>query len=255
MEITQSDINDLIKIGEVEKITQSQLESFQRRDFINRQHGDTWRSLMSGKSDTELIAIYKALILLEGELNWIGGSVAAAIWIYKIIQQRNLDVDYELANFGLQNCTNPYIPFGSSYYGPRTILEYMQYSREKAKQKAAKSYKYEKLLERVEGRKQKRSQAIAQLRNLTFEERGQIRKDLMDKYKSASISERFELIANDEKYPPEYYPMEWIDVSKDEILKLPIKLVEALFDKLSTKTKGAWKRFAQNLQEIENFKY
>lgn len=254
MKLTSKDINDLIEIGIDEVPNKNLYSSFKSRDFINRQHGNTWRELVSEKSDIELISIFKSLILIEKELKWIGGSVAGAIWIYKIIQERNLDLNYELADFGLRNSENPWIPFGGSYYGKRTISEYFKYNKEKSKIKNEKSRANNIKLEREKGRKFKRANAIAELRKLTKEERENIKIELNDKYKSKTIIERFELIANNEKYPPEYYPTEWSNVSKEEIEKFPLKLVQRLYDKLSTKTRGSWKRFAQELKRIENGK-
>jgi hypothetical protein len=254
MELTLRDIHDLIEIG-IDKVPKENLyNSFKSRDFINRQHGNTWKKLISEKSDIELVSIYKALILIEKELKWIGGSVAGAIWVYKIIQERNLDLDYELADFGLRNCKNPWIPFGGSYYGKRTISEYLRYNKEKSKKKAEKSQEYNIKLNREKGRKFKRANAIAELRKLTKEERENIKIELHANYKAKTPLERLELIANNEKYPPEYYPTEWANVPAGEIQQLPLKLVQKLFDKLSIKTRGSWKRFAQELKSIENGK-
>jgi len=53
-------------------------------------------------------------------------------------------------------------------------------------------------------------------------------------------------------FPPEYYPIEWISIHKDEIEKLPLDLIKELYDKLSTKTKGEWKRFAQEVEKLDD---
>ena len=34
-------------------------------------------------------------------------------WIYRLIEERNLDSDYKIADYGFENCDNPYIPFGT----------------------------------------------------------------------------------------------------------------------------------------------
>jgi Fe-S cluster biosynthesis and repair protein YggX len=41
-------------------------------------------------------------------------------------------------------------------------------------------------------------------------------------------------------------------ISKEEIDKLPTELIKKLYDKLSTKTKGEWKRFAQELEKLDD---
>ncbi|TAL81165.1 MAG: hypothetical protein EPN88_00715 [Bacteroidetes bacterium] len=182
--------------------------------------------------------MFKGLVKTENEFKWIGGSFAGAIWIYRIIIERNLDTDYKIADFGFENCENPYVPFGSSYYGNRTSKDYFEYRNQKAKESIIKAEKYSKVLRRVEGRKEKRKQAIAELRKLTNEERGQIIEELKQKYLTHSNLEKLTVMANDEVYPPEYYPREWIEISPEEIKTLPIDLIKKLYDKLSTKTMG-----------------
>ena len=109
------------------------------RDFINRLHWQTWRQLSLGLSNNELIDLYKGLVKAEKELKWMGGSVAAAIWIYRLIEERNLDSDYKIADYGFENCDNPYIPFGNSYYGKRTTKDYFEYRNQRTKRKKRKS--------------------------------------------------------------------------------------------------------------------
>ena len=40
--------------------------------------------------------------------------MSAGIWIYRKIQQKGLDRDMKIADYGLNNCANPYIPFGKA---------------------------------------------------------------------------------------------------------------------------------------------
>ncbi len=248
MKITTDDIQNLIKFGRGARVDKDLLSLFKQRAYINRQDWRIWEKAVSGLSDLELISVYKGLIGIERELKWMGGSAAGAIWVYRAISQRGMDNNYSLANYGLQNCENPYIPFGGSYLGKRTISDYLLYQEEKPRIRAMKDLENNN---RVKGRKKKRSTAIAELRRLSFKERGLILISLDEKYRSWSFQQRLELIAADEKYPPEYYPVEWIKVGKDEIEFLPVELIEKLYNKLSAKTKGDWRRFAQELQKIK----
>lgn len=253
MQLTTQDIEKLILLGKVDTQPDEEfLHYFKLRDYINRQHGNTWRELVANLTDIDLIAVFKGLVSIERELKWIGGSVAGAIWVYGVIQNRSLDSDYKIADFGLRNCDNPWVPFGGSYYGERTIEDYFAYRTAKANDSKVKADRYEKVLRRVEGRKEKRIAAIAELRKLSNEKRGEIRNELLEKYKNATTIEKLELIATDKIFPPEYYPTEWISISTDEIGKLPTELIKKLYDKLSTKTKGEWKRFAHQLEKLDD---
>jgi hypothetical protein len=253
MQLTLQDIQELISAGKAsDKLDETVLKYFKPRDYINRLHGNTWREFVTNLSDTELIFVFKGLVCIEKELEWIGGSVAGAIWVYGVIQSRGLDKEYIIADFGLRNCDNPWVPFGGSYYGRRTIEDYFSFQTAKANESKVKADRYEKVLRRVDGRKEKRAEAIAELRMLSPEIRGKVRNELKEKYLNATTTEKLELIATDSKFPPEYYPVEWITIPKEEIENLPTELVKKLYDKLSTKTKGEWKRFAQELKKLDD---
>lgn len=253
MQLTTDDIQKLISIGRTNQTSdQDLLLYFKHRDFINRLHLEAWRQHSTNLSDNDFIHLSKGLIIIGRDLKWGGGSVAGSIWLYRVIQERRLDSDYKIADFALRNCDNPWVPFGSSYYGKRTIKDYFSYREEKMKVSAIKAERYEKVLRRVEGRKEKRVAAIAELRKLSKEQRGQIRSELLEKYSVFTTRQKLEIIADDFKYPPEYYPVEWINIPAEEIQKLPIELVKKLYDKLSTKTKGQWKRFAHELQKLDD---
>lgn len=229
------------------------IESFRPKDYLNCQAYETWKQCRKEfEDDIQLVWLFKGLVILERELKWIGGSVAGAIWVYKMIQEANLDEDFQIADFGLRNCDNPWVPFGNSYYGKRTITDYFAYRSEKSKVSANKYERYAKVLKRVEGRKEKRISAIAELRKLSKEKRGTIRTELLERYKNATTVEKLEIIANDKIFPPEYFPTEWIKLSVEEIEKLSIDLIKKLYDKLSTKTKGEWKRFRDELQKLDD---
>lgn len=256
MQLTFKDIENLILIGNTQQAElfefKNHILQFKQRDFINRLHRQTWRQKAEHLSDIDLVFLFKGLVIVEREIKWSGGSVAGAIWIYRIIQERRLDKEFEIADFALKNCDNPWIPFGDSYYGKRTVKDYFNYQEKKARISQEKAERYNKVLKRVEGRKKKRIAAIAELRSLDKKTRGQIRKELLDKYVNASTKEKLVLIANDEKYPPEYYPTEWIIIPTTEIDSLPMDLIKRLYDKLSTKTKGPWKRFAAEILKYDD---
>lgn len=229
------------------------IESFRAKEFINCQAYETWKQCRKEfEDDIQLVWLFKGLVILERELKWNGGSVAGAIWVYRMIQEANLDKDFQIADFGLRNCDNPWVPFGNSYYGKRTITDYFAYRSEKSKESAIKHDRYELFLKRAEGRKEKRISAIAELRKLSKEQRGEIRAELLEKYKNATTIEKLETIASDKIFPPEYYPTDWIKLPVEEIEKLPTELIKKLYDKLSTKTKGEWKRFSHELQKHDD---
>lgn len=107
------------------------IESFRAKEYINCQVYETWKQCRKEfEDDIQLVWLFKGLVILERELKWIGGSVAGAIWVYRMIQEANLDKDFQIADFGLRNCDNPWVPFGNTYYGKRTITDYFAYRSE-----------------------------------------------------------------------------------------------------------------------------
>ena len=91
-------------MDEVDKPQFSELiESFRAKDYINCQAYETWKdSRKEFEDDIQLVWLFKGLVILERELKWIGGSVAGAIWVYRMIQEANLDKDFQIADFGLR---------------------------------------------------------------------------------------------------------------------------------------------------------
>lgn len=251
MLLTLQDIQELISAGEAsDKLDETIMKYFKPKDYINRQNGNTWREFVANLSGIDLISLFKGLVCIEKKLNWTGGSVAGAIWVYRVIESRGLDKDYKIADFGIRNCDNPWVPFGSSYYGIRTIEDYFSYQNAKLNESKEKAARYEKVLRRVEGRKEKRAAAIAELRKLSPENRGKVRHELNEKYFNATTIEKLELIITDSLYPPEYYPVEWITIPKEEIANLPTELIKNLYDKLSTKTKVNGSDLHKNLKNM-----
>jgi hypothetical protein len=253
MQLSTHDLIELISIGEHQTaIAVDKLQYFKNKDYINRQGFQTWKMLLVNASDNDLIMIFKGIVYVEKELNWIGGSVAGAIWVYREIQNRGLDREGKIADFGFKNSDNPWVPYGSLYCGKRSVEDYNSHLTEERIKKTAKAEKYSKLLFRIECRKERRIRSIAELRKLSREMRGAIRDDLSEKYKNSTTLEKLEIIASDNKYPPEYYPLEWISIDKVEIENLPIILLKNLHDKLSSKTRGKWKRFVNELKKLDD---
>ncbi|HEY5533732.1 MAG TPA: hypothetical protein VIL99_02150 [Ignavibacteria bacterium] len=82
-------------------------------DYINRLHWKDWDKECDNLKDEELINLLKGAVFIERELNWLGGSVAAGVWIYRNIRKRNLDKDNKIADWIIKNTKNDYLPFGS----------------------------------------------------------------------------------------------------------------------------------------------
>jgi len=254
--LTQTDILKLVTFAKQSLLSQCEendfSEYFAKRHHLNNIHIDEWRIICDSVDNDELILLFKGLILAECRFGLKGGSVASAISIYRIISDRSLDLTGEIANWALNNTNNNYVPFGTSNYGQRSIAELKFFKAEKARVTALKADTYEKVLKRVKGRKVKRAAEIANLRNLGYDERRMILQELEDMHSDKSIEQKLTIIATDDFYPPEYYPVTWIDFPCEQIKDLPTELVKRLVDKLSTKSRGKWKRFVEVLKQFDD---
>lgn len=255
--LTDKDIDYLIEIGKLDfsAVNQAmpQIKYLKNRAIINTLDPLEWRTKIYPYSDSDLIYLFKGLVIAERELQWTGGSVASAIWVYKLIADRNLDTDKKIAEFAVKNSYNTHVPFG----GSRVLFGWESAYADRHRVRIARqnSPNREHNLERngrEAGRKKIREWRTSNIRELSYDERKKIREELLKKYSSLSLLEKMEIIEKDTKYPPQFYPPEWVSVSYDEIKQLPIKLVKTLYDRLSYKPKGQWKQFAKYLKKYED---
>ncbi len=254
--VTSKDIEYLIKVGQCnpENINSVKylMDYLKSRDEVNIVHPTEWESKLVPYTDNDIVNLFKGLVLTERELHWIGGSVASAISVYRIIQKRDLEKNHHIAAFAVKYSHNALVPFGES----RILFSFKSAHIRPERIRARNSPNRARNIDR-ERREEKRSKGnreneIHRLRKLSYEERGDIRAKLLKKYIDLSIIEKLEIMVGDQLYPPEYYPYEWISVSNDEIENLPIELVKKLCDKLSRKTKGEWKRFRNKLRKYDD---
>lgn len=105
---------DLEKIGDI---------------FPDARHGafmrlrpDAWDHVAEILSEDRLLALIKALTLLEEYPNFKAGSVAPVIWLFRRLPNANDRTN--LINWILSHTENDYLPFGSSNHGAKSIEDY-----------------------------------------------------------------------------------------------------------------------------------
>jgi hypothetical protein len=84
-------------------------------DWINRCSREYWDQIALSLTTSQLEWLIKAMVVIERDLKWIGGSVAATVWLFAIYRRRG-DGDWlRLADWILrERGRNDYLPFGSS---------------------------------------------------------------------------------------------------------------------------------------------
>src|ERR1700730_4901662 len=83
-------------------------------DWINRYGpASEWSEIADLHTTPVLAWLVKVLVTAEHDLRWIGGSVAAPIWLFRAYQQRSDATADSLAEWIFRNKGNDYLPFGS----------------------------------------------------------------------------------------------------------------------------------------------
>tara|TARA_B110000046_G_scaffold71288_1_gene79218 strand:+ start:332 stop:670 length:339 start_codon:yes stop_codon:yes gene_type:complete len=111
MTLNENIISDLIKVGRSFPTNIHELKKQFTDDSINRLHWREWNFFCEKLNNEDLTFLFRGIVQVESKLNWIGGSVAGGVWIYKNIQKRNLDNENELSNWSSANTNNPYLKF------------------------------------------------------------------------------------------------------------------------------------------------
>ncbi len=92
-------------------------------DWVNRLHWQSWDSVTEKISRTELENLARGLVRAEKNSRWSGGSVAGAIWGFRMFQKRFSQDANGLAEWMLKNSNNPYVPYGSNRGDARSLIE------------------------------------------------------------------------------------------------------------------------------------
>ena len=113
--INKDILDKFIMIGDnIEKnVPQIDIKKLNKYNFINRTGWKVWEESIKDLDDNLLIKLYKGMIYVERELNWMEGSVAAAVWIAMFLAERRIsgskfDIDY-LRDWTKKHTQNDYI--------------------------------------------------------------------------------------------------------------------------------------------------
>lgn len=93
-------------------------------EAINRLHWNTWDCALESLSQVDHEAVAKGLVIAEEAHRWCGGSVAAAIWVYRSFGRKFPAHAESLAEWMLEHSMNPWVPFGSDRGSARSLQEH-----------------------------------------------------------------------------------------------------------------------------------
>jgi hypothetical protein len=109
---------------------------------LNHLHWSSWEKATAQLDDDAVVKIFRAIVVLERANTWTGGSVGAAIWLYRILEKRGYHARRQLADWALMHRGNPYVPFGTRT-SATSYIEYEAEQRHKAETRRSAEKRHE----------------------------------------------------------------------------------------------------------------
>lgn len=221
-------IDILVKVGKTEIINSEQHKVLLSYDKINRLGINEWKSEFKSISNSDIVFLFKGMVTAENKLKWIGGSVAGGIWIYKEIEKRKLDADYQIANWALSKTNNEYIPFGSLNHNKKNVVDYFLMKQE---------FSFEKKIEKRNKEIRLLENKIEGLKNILEQKENKIA-EFKERHRLSKLSgdELLQLIIDDIGKPIYYYSKELEKLVDDN--ETNDFYFSKIFDRFKDKEKG-----------------
>ena len=243
MKLENKHILTLILIGKTQTIESNQNDYLSQFDNINRLTPQIWNASLNKLSDNNIIKLFKGIVLTEKTLKWTGGSVAGGIWIYKEIERRKIDNDYQIANWALMTTNNPCIPFGSINHSKKNVVDYFLMRQE---------FSHRQEIEKISKEKRLLESQISGLENTVSRLNNNI-SELKERLEFSKLSgnELGSKIVSDDNHPVYYYYNEIENLLSDK--SVDKKILENILNKFNEKEKGKNKLLKNRLiGEINN---
>lgn len=207
-----------------------------------------WADIAARYETPALDWIIRVLIVAQRDLNWLGGSVAAPIWLFRAYIDRS-DGDAErLARWAVANRgRNEYIPFGSAWGssleewrkwkvdGPRRIAE------KRREEQAHREAKVLRLQERQRAHEQRRRAAKS---------RGKAIAAVLERLERMSPLERLGVVASDRSLPLGALPPALIRSLLGAAAELDADTRAALLGRIDRRRSNGWAQLRSRVEEV-----
>ncbi len=205
-----------------------------------------WGTIACEYSTRQLEWLIRVMVTAERELGWKGGSVASAVELFRIYQQRDdADVD-RLSDWMLRNRGNDWLPFGS-HTGARSLDEWRREQSRNAR-------RYADHVERQASEQQTKEERARERKNRTAQRKKQsaMRKEeiatLIRSLDQIDPVERLRVIASNDALPFGALPEALIATSLDGVDGLDYDLCLALLHRIDRRRRGSWKNLHKALE-------
>lgn len=256
--LTDEIIDKFIRLGEVhsdkDASSQGYLSEVSKHGEANRLHWSEWDRFTANLSTSKLISLIKGLTIAEKHYRWIGGSVAAVIWVYRQLRERGpKEAVEDITRWVFDNRLNPYIPLGTTRYSSYEDYLY-QHSDEYHKFQNKKRIEYEK--REKEQREAAARRSSKRMRNSIkhqkrAEEKAKQREKIIYELATKNAEHKWNYIASNSSVNIDYYPIEWTNEPKTVFQNLSSETRIALIERTRFKRRGPWKKLRNLLIQIE----
>ncbi|MHB8964250.1 MAG: hypothetical protein ACYC5K_13970, partial [Saccharofermentanales bacterium] len=103
-------VKELLLLDIIEdRLKDHEIQKFSEHDHINRLFSTDWYAVSDRLTDDELVKLVKIMVLIEKQLGWSGGNIAAAIWLNRKLHERGLSKTSDITNWLNQHSANPHL--------------------------------------------------------------------------------------------------------------------------------------------------
>lgn len=224
-----------------------------RLDWINRFGFGAWERIASTLQTHQLGRLVKILIIAEREYDWLGGSVAAPIWLFRAFRERQNSDAHALATWALANRgRNEYIPFGRII--SERCLDHWQVERElRPRRRESRHERAQREKDEEARRAEKRARRAEEAA-----ERGKLRKiasrarhmkliEYVEILRCLNDSERLAYIASRAELPLEFIPHNLVAESIAAAPALDGMTKQLLAKRVDRRNRRIWKQLRLSL--------
>ena len=218
----------------------------QERDELMRVHWRDWDVVTETISLDDLVALIKALTIIERLFRWAGGSVSSVIWTLRALARRDHALSQQVAHWILERTANDYVA-KEARHGTMTIAQ--QLAVETRRQAAAEAHRQSEQ-EQHEQAKERRRARIAQeveRQKAKAVEAAQRNAEIVE-LEALPVPERLTQIA-ESTHHLHYWPDEFAQATPAELDTLQEGIRAKLRERTATSNLRCWKRLSTLLHE------
>ncbi len=220
-----------------------------KSDWINRYGpASEWNAIATQYPTPILEWLIRALVTVERDLRWLGGSVAAPIWLFRNYQSR-IDCDADaLANWILCNRGNDYLPFGSMT-SARSLEQWRVEQSRKAANKTAHVERQENYA-KVKADRVRSNQDQVEQRKAASKSRKHTLDALLIQIEAMAPSECLSFIVRNPSVPLEVFPEAVIGSLLQAVASIDDKKRAELLKRIDRRTDCRWKVLRMRLRQF-----